>query len=286
MKNLYGYTALFVLVIVLFASCKKEDSIVVKQPPNNDQPGGKPDPNAIVETAPPIQKAVSFSVSNGIPGYQLALPARYDSTTKNYPLLIFVHGTGEIGNGNTDLWKVANIGVSALIRDKKFPPSFVVDGKNYSFIVASPQFSEWPTPGDLNSLIDHLVSKYRIDQNRVYVSGLSMGGGASWDFAAAFNNRVAAIVPICGASQPSDTKASKIASGKIAVWAFHNMDDGVVTVYNTIGFIEKINALNPAIPAKSTLWANGGHDAWNRATDPGYKENGLNMYEWMLKWSR
>ncbi len=56
-------------------------------------------------------------------------------------------------------------------------------------------------------MIDFAIKKYRIDTTRIYVSGLSMGGGVTWEYAAAYASRVAAIVPICGASTPNDTKA-------------------------------------------------------------------------------
>jgi len=289
MKNLFGYGALFASAITLFAACKKQDQVYSDNTGKTDNTvavGNGADPNALRETAPAIQKAVSFSVSGAIAGYQEALPARYDSTTKKYPLLIFIHGTGEMGNGGADLSLVSNIGVSGLIKDKKFPPSFSVKDADYSFIVISPQFRKWPAPQDINAMIDHAVSKYRVDPSRIYISGLSMGGGATWDYAAAFSNRVAAIAPICGASEPTSGKGQQIAEGKVAVWAFHNMDDPTVTVHNTIGYIEKINSSTPAIPARSTLWATGGHDSWTRALDPNYRENGLNLYEWLLQYSK
>jgi predicted peptidase len=290
MKNLFGYGALFACSLSLFVSCKKDDAVYADTSAKvSDVTGGTsnaPDPNAVAETRSAVQKPVTVSVSGGIGGYQEALPARYDSTTKKYPLLIFIHGTGEMGDGNANLGLVANIGTAGLIKAQKFPASFTVNGVNHSFIVLSPQFKRWPAPEDINALIDHAVAKYRIDQSRIYVSGLSMGGGATWDYAAAFSNRVAAIAPICGATEPTAAKGQKIADGKVAVWAFHNMDDRTVTVHNTIGFIEKINAAHPSIPARSTLWANGGHDSWSRATDPNYRENGLNMYEWLLQYSK
>jgi predicted peptidase len=242
--------------------------------------------NEVPETLPPVQKPVSVNVNSNVGGYMESLPARYDSTTKTYPLLIFIHGVGELGNGTTDLWKVAGLGTPGYIKQQKFPASFTVNGKTFSFIVISPQFKTWPSSADVDALLTHLQSKYRIDAERIYVSGLSMGGGVTWDYAAAFNTRIAAIAPICGAAGPNDSKASKIATGKIAVWAFHNEDDGTVTVNNTKGFVNKINALVPAIPARMTLWPTGGHDAWTKATNPTYKENGMSMYEWLLQYKR
>src|SRR5689334_10432389 len=95
---------LFVALLLSFHfSCRKESSI----PINND----------IVETLPPVQTAVSTSISGNCGGFYKALPARYDSTTKKYPLLIFLHGAGEIGNGTTDLPKVLSNAVPKLINN-------------------------------------------------------------------------------------------------------------------------------------------------------------------------
>ena len=274
MKRFSSLYFILVTGFFVFVSCKKDstssDSIA----------------NSIIETKPPIQKAVTVSVNANIGGYQEALPARYDSTTKKYPLLIFIHGVGELGNGSSDLWLAANIGTPGLIKNNRFPPNFIVNGKNYSFIVLSPQFKAWPASTDINTFIDYAVAKYRVDATHMYLSGLSMGGGATWDYAAIYNTRLAAIAPICGASGPTNEKAQKIAQGGIAVWAFHNQDDAIVTVNNSIGYVNKINSYNPPSAARITLWPTGGHDAWTRATDPSYKENGMNIYEWLLQYSR
>lgn len=271
MKRISISTQIVILILSVFVSCKKETN-------SSDNPA-----NNIVETKAPVQTARTITVNANIGGYQEALPALYDSTTKRYPLLIFIHGVGELGNGSSDLWMAANIGAPGLIKNGKFPPNFAVNGKNYSFIVISPQFKTWPSVSDVNDIINYAITKYRIDTARIYISGLSMGGGITWDYAAIYNTRIAAIAPICGASGPTNEKAQKIALGGIAVWAFHNQDDPIVTPNNSTGYVNKINSYNPPMAARITLWPTGGHDAWTRATDPAYKENNLNMYEWMLQ---
>lgn len=273
MSNWVGCLILF---SVLFTACKKETT-----DDNNPDPG-----TDIPETAPPVQKGVTYNVSTNIQGYQEALPARYDSTTKKYPLLIFVHGTGELGNGSTDLSKVTNVAVPALIKNKKFPPAFEVNGKSYSFIVISPQCKAWPSPIDINTLINYAVSKYRVDTTRLYVSGLSMGGGITWEYGAMYAQRIAAIAPICGASSPEDTRAKQIAQASLPVWAFHNKGDSTVPYTYSTGYVTKINGFGANPQAKLTLWDTGGHDAWTKATNPTYKENNMNVYEWMLQYQR
>lgn len=288
MKNAIKYLLVLLVPVAAATACKKDTSDA-EDTPEVGKPPVENAYNNVVETKSPIQKGITVNVNSNIGGYHQALPYLYDSTTKRYPLLVFIHGVGELGNGASQLPNAGNIGVARLIKDKKFPANFKVNNKNYSFIVISPQIKVWDyktVAKDVNDMISYAISKYRIDTTRMYVSGLSMGGGYTWDYAGAYASRIAAIVPICGASGPNDTKAKNMANAKLAVWAFHNDDDPTVASSNSKGYVSKINALNPAIPAKLTLWPTGGHDAWTKALNPTYKENNMNIYEWMLQYSR
>lgn len=280
MKNLLRSTPVLLLTLCVYViGCKKSDTVITNETRENPN-------NNVVETQPAVQKGITVDVNGNIGGYMEALPALYDSTTKTYPLIVFIHGIGELGNGSSNLAAAANNGVPALIKNKKFPASFTVNGKSYSFIVISPQFKAWPSPADVNTMVNYAISKYRIDTTRIYVSGLSMGGGVTWDFGAAYASRLAAIVPICGASSESDTKAKQMVSAHLPVWAFHNEDDPTVSVNNSKGWINKLNSLSANPAPKLTLWEKGGHDAWTKATNPDTKENNMNMYEWMLQYTR
>lgn len=275
MKTFTRFTLSLCTAAVILAGCKKDNSSTSAK--INDLP----------ETAPAIQISVTASVSARIGGFYRAMPARYDSTTKKYPLLVFLHGVGELGNGASDLSRLLVNAVPKLLQQKSFPVKFTVNGADYSFIVISPQFKEWPQPTDVNALIDYAVANYRVDESRIYVAGLSMGGGAAWDYAVAYPGRIAAVVPICGASWPGKAAMGNIASANLPVWAFHNNDDGTVNVNATITNVDDINSFSPAVAAKKTIWANGGHDAWSKATNPATREcEGKNMYEWMLQHKR
>jgi len=276
MKNTLKIATLALIASLSFIACTKEGT-------STDDHNAA---NNVVETKPPVQNGITVNVDANIGGFMAALPARYDSTTKRYPLLVFLHGIGELGNGASDLHNAANNGTPAQIKNGTFPANFVVNNKNYSFIVISPQFKNWPANSDLNDMINYAIAHYRIDSTRIYVSGLSMGGGATWEYGAAFAGRLAAIVPICGASSPTDDKAKKIAQAGLAVWAFHNEDDPTVSVNNSKDYVSKINGFGANPAAKLTTWPTGGHDAWSKATNPTYKENNMNMYEWMLQYSR
>ncbi len=121
------FTAIFLVGFLLIA-CKKDAKRIVA-------------PNDIIETQPAIQKPVTVRIIDAIGGYYEALPVHYNETTKLYPLLVFIHGAGQYGNGSLDLPFVLNDGVAQLLDEKKLPPNFKVNGKNFYMIVLSHQFS-------------------------------------------------------------------------------------------------------------------------------------------------
>lgn len=262
-----------ILLATLLFSCKKEGFDVLNAHADK------------VETLPPVQSGVSKAVTPNCGGYLRSLPAYYDSSNREYPLIIFIHGIGELGNGTTDLINMDRTGLPRLIKKNIFPADFEVDGKHYSFVVISPQFKKWPTNADIKAVLDHSVGQYRIDKSRIYITGLSMGGGVTWNYAAEFGYTVAAAAPICGGSWPDEKRATSIAAFNLPVWAFHNADDPIVAVSFSRDYITKINAHHPSVEARVTVWPTGGHDAWTKAYDPGFRENKKNLYEWLLQYS-
>ncbi|MEP7277899.1 MAG: PHB depolymerase family esterase [Bacteroidota bacterium] len=257
--------------------CKK-DAVVPLAPP----------PNGLVETAPPYQRPRTLAVNQYIGGYYEALPTHYQVTTKKYPLLIFLHGGGQVGDGDKDLPLVLNDGVAKEINEKKFPPNFNVKDANFSFIVLSPQFRGYPPDSMVFSFIDYAFKNYRVDSSRVYLSGLSMGGVLTTEMAGRYTSLFAAVVPIAGESFGSDRdlSAANIAHGNIALWDFHNSGDPTIPSSVATDFINLVNSYNPSIAPKLTIFNASGHDAWTEALDPLYKENNMNVYEWMLQFKR
>jgi predicted peptidase len=230
---------------------------------------------------------VHFSINKNVGGYYEALPVSYDSTDKKYPLLLFLHGGGELGDGDSQLPLILKNSVTKRLSDKTFPVSFTVNGIQYSFIIISPQFKKWPEVEDVHAIIKYVTNNYRVDTSRIYLSGLSMGGGATWEYAgSSYGKSIAAIVPICGASWADSNVARTIAANDVPGWAFHNLDDPSVTVNSTKRYVNIIGEQNPKYPIRMTLWSSGGHDAWTLASDPEYREEGKNIYEWMLQFDR
>ena len=224
-------------------------------------------------------------------GFIEYLPQGYSSSgTATYPLLIFIHGIGELGDGSAlNLPKVMRNGPPLLINKGTFPVSFTVNNQTFKFIVLSPQFVKWPTAADINGVISYALSHYKVDASRIYLTGFSMGGGAVWATAsdvALYNKRIAAIVPMAGAYSATTARANVIADANIPVWAVHNDQDPTVPVAYTNNFVAYIKARNPSLPVKKTIYSSTSHNCWSRTYVPTYRENGLNVYEWMLQFKK
>jgi len=281
-----------VAIACALASCSKND---VEQPQQDQQP-------VATETAvtagdssdmytPPAlyhQKSITTNVDVNIGGYIQYLPYNYTSTTKNYPLIISIHGVGELGDGTPGkILKVARNGVPRVINDGKFPNTFTTSAGTFSFIVLSPQFRNWPSATNVNDMIDYAIKHYRVDVTRIYVTGLSMGGGACMEYGAAFGKRIAALVPMANCNGASTTKALSIAKSGLAVKAFHNRYDPRCSYLNTYNYVNYINSDAPIKPAYKTIFLDKkGHNCWAEASDPAYKESGQNVYQWMLNYHR
>lgn len=234
-----------------------------------------------------VQTPRTITINNNCNGFYEYLPQGYENGSETYPLMIFLHGLGELGNGSTDLSKVLQNGPPRLINYGQFPVSFTVNSVTHKFIVISPQFRAWPSDDDVAAVIDYSVQKYRVNINRIYLTGLSMGGGAVCGYTAAnIDNakRIAALLSVCGAYRLNTTQTTVIANANLPFWGTHNSGDGTVDPYNTINNVDNINNTNPPpiIPARKTIFNVAGHDAWTQTYDPNFRENGLNVYEWML----
>lgn len=280
---LVNYKPIFTAVlccILMLVACKKQDIEAPKEP-------DKPVPPAVPVTMK--QKAVSTPVGNAVGGYYIATPSNYDERpTKKYPLLLYVPGAGQFGNGANELPLLLNDGAAQLLDEGKFPTSIRVGADTFSFIVMSPQFRWYPATNSVDACIEHAKAMYRIDTTRIYLSGLSMGGILICDLASEQPQKFAAIVPMAGVSRDYDVglKARLIGQANLPVWAFHCNDDYLFDVQRVRTFITDINSMNPSRRSKATIWPAGGHDAWTRALEPNYREDNKNIYEWMLQYHR
>jgi len=191
--------------------------------------------------------------------YLMWVPEAASRPAGGWPLMIFLHGSGERGS---DLARVKMHG----------PPKYAAAGRPFPFILVAPQVPEgmaWDSDG-LEALRADLVARLPIDPERVVLTGMSMGGYGTWNYAVDYPDRLAAIAPVCG-SGDSD-RAERIVH--LPVWAFHGALDNVVP---PAGDQEMVTAVNAAGgQAKFTLYPDVGHNAW----DPAYVDPAL--YAWLM----
>ncbi|HWW02928.1 MAG TPA: prolyl oligopeptidase family serine peptidase [Candidatus Acidoferrum sp.] len=194
--------------------------------------------------------------------YLLFLPQGYEQSKKKWPLMLFLHGAGESGH---DLAKVKTHG----------PPKIVETKPDFPFILVSPQSPGrgW-NPEVLNALLDDIMRTYRVDKDRVYLTGLSMGGFGTWELAAAHPEKFAAIAPICGGGNPQNAK--KLA--RLPIWVFHGAKDPTVPIERSREMVEALKAAGANV--KFTVYPEAQHDSWTETYDnPAF-------YQWLLEQKR
>jgi len=200
--------------------------------------------------------------------YLLYLPESYPKSRKRWPLMLFLHGLGECGN---DLEQLKVYGPPKLIAQ---------EGRQFPFIIVSPQCPEkgwWASDlqiAALSALLDDIVARYRVDVDRIYVTGLSMGGFGTWRLAVDYPRRFAAIAPICGSGDPA--KAERIKH--LPVWVFHGAKDGTVPLRASEAMVAALKKAGGNV--RFTVYPDAGHDSWTETY------NNPELYEWLLKQKR
>lgn len=196
--------------------------------------------------------------------YLLYLPPGYAESDEEWPLLLFLHGAGESG---LDLERVKAHG----------PPKEIEKGRDLPFIVVSPQcrrVEDWWPVVPLKALLDAVEHDYRVDRERIYVTGLSMGGYGTWALACDQPERFAAIAPVCGGGVPRLAPRLK----RTPVWAFHGAKDTVVPLSETQRMVDALAAAGGDV--RSTVYPDAGHDAWS------VPFAGSELYAWLLSHRR
>lgn len=227
-------------------------------------------------------------INEAFGGYYIALPPGYSNNTNIYPLIVFLHGLGQRGDGKEDLKYLLFDGIGKVIKENRMPVSFTVKGENFSFIIVSPQFSKQPTVEEVIEFVNRITTDYRVSTNRIYLSGLSLGARIATLVAADHPEKFAAIVPIAGVATNEGMieRCKNIADANLPVWELHNAEDPMADVEDARRFINYILSYSPSISPRFTVFDKYGHDAWTTALDTAYREDGMNIYEWMLQYYR
>ena len=198
--------------------------------------------------------------------YKIFVPHDYKGD-KEYPLILFLHGSGESGD---DGEKQAKQGLGNAIGKHE---------KTFGFITVFPQSRKNWNAGSEDgkramAILDETIKAYKVDASRVYLTGLSMGGFGTWSFAAAHPTRWAAIVPICGGGDVN--AASKIKD--IPCWNFHGDKDTAVKVDKSRAMIDALKAAGGQ--PRYTEYPGVGHNSWDAAYGT------AELYTWMLQQKR
>ena len=210
--------------------------------------------------------------------YLLFLPKGYDAKAeKKWPLILFLHGAGERG---TDAWKV----------DIHGPSKYIMEHPEFPFIMVSPLCSADQTWSNevLAELLDKVVAEHAVDTNRVYLTGLSMGGYGAWSLALAHPEKFAAVIPICGggdtlaihlARTGYTTPAVKAAMKNLSIWAFHGGKDTVIPPDESEHLVKSLKMLG-VTDIKLTIYPEAQHNSWAETySNP-------EVYAWLLKHQR
>jgi len=187
------------------------------------------------------------------------IPRDHEPTPKPKPLLLFLHGSGERGS---DVQVVRKWG----------PLNWLEDGHPEPMIVIEPQCpeDEWWDPVRLARLIDKVSAQYKVDPKRIYVTGLSMGGFGSLEFAATYPDRVAAVASLSGGENPGLAPRLK----NIPIWFFHGALDPVVPPSASADLAHVLQKSGG--PVELTIYPKVGHDKWDMTY------NNPALYSWFL----
>ena len=208
-----------------------------------------------------------FSKKLGVfQGYQriIKIPDDYDKKPEEkWPLILFLHGSGERGDDSNKLMDQGPLG-------------YINRGHPLPFVVVAPQCprrDHW-SPEKLNQLITEIEATYRIDPKRIYVTGLSMGGYGTFDLAACFPERLAAIAPVAGGVNPEMAERLK----GVPTWIFHGEDDDAVPARYSVDMAGEMKKLGAEVTL--TLYPGIGHGGWDKT----YGNPAL--YDWFLQHPR
>lgn len=194
--------------------------------------------------------------------YLLYVPEA-EPTPEGYPLMLFLHGSGERGD---DLSRVKAHG----------PPSFLDDTTSFPFVVISPQCppDQWWDTRALLNILDEVEAELPIDKNRVYVTGLSMGGLGTWALLKEAPDRFAAAAPVCGGGNPLAVCRFR----DVPVWAFHGAKDDVVLPEESERMVNGLKEIGANV--KFTLYPDANHNSWTVTYD------NPELYSWLLSHSK
>ena len=222
--------------------------------------------------------------------YEFKPPGYRPDSSYKYPLIIFMHGVGERGNGTSDMWMVLNASFPKMLKEGA-TLTFDVHGRKHAFLVLMPQMSKeyvnWQN-FYVEDMIRYAKANLPIDTNKIFLTGWSLGGGGAWKFPTASMDSarlIAGIIPVAPA--PNYTNVCNLANGRVAVWAHQSKDDPSIPISLTMTAVKGTNKCNPEVPARMSYYKIGKHTLVSYiAYDTGNKYMYPNIFQWMIGISR
>lgn len=242
--------------------------------------------------ADPAARTLYRGIENpGTLSYLLHLPIGYETSGEPYPLLFFLHGIAQKGSGSAgSLERVAREGPFRAMRDGHWDQALPL-------IVVGPQSSgiqPWWRGEEVRRVYEHVLATYRIDPERRYLAGISMGGRSSWWLAKNFSNEFAALVPASGWA--GDVSHSCDVFRGMGVWAFHGARDPLIGLSAGKKPISALLGCAPAlVPApKITVLDDAGHGSWDKVFESAHYDSNQgadgelysDIYHWMLSFRK
>lgn len=227
----------FFLVVLIFQSCASQEKPVL------------------------VDAEMETNVKENL-AYYLYYPEDYhEEPDKKFPLLLFLHGGGESGD-------------SLVSVKRNGPPKLIARGKKFPFLILAPQNpyeKKWWNTRAVKQLLDSIVNDNRVDRNRLFLTGLSRGGGAAWEMAVQYPDTFAAMAVVCGMTPlPYASWINK----KMPIWVFHGAKDKSVPIEESETMVAKLQEMGYEVIF--TKYPNIGHNSWVRAYDTEA------LYDWFM----
>jgi predicted peptidase len=200
--------------------------------------------------------------------YRILKPSNYDPK-KRYPMVLCLHGAGGRGIENRSKGTEAFTALSEATVKNKYP-CFILTPQcpkkkqwvNTPWKNGSYSIAKTPVSKELEivvQILDSVEKEFSIDVERIYVTGQSMGGYATWDILLRNPKRFAAAIPICGAGDPNEAQSIV----HVPIWAFHGEKDTVVPTKGSQEMIKVLKELGGN--TKYTQYKDVGHNSWSKA---------------------
>ena len=231
----------------------------------------------------------------GLDGYTLYLPQSYVSHTGTYPVLMFLHGGLGVGG---EVEKVNEQPLPQLLLNEEKIPTELKPYLLDKFIVVSPHIAEegqfYQYTEDIQAILEEVLTTFKADRSRVYLTGLSRGGHGTWGVASKLPDYFAAIAPLAGGIHGVEDFNTLV---DMPIWISHNTGDQVVDYDHSENAVEGIEEaggktflrIYTATPPEKnylshihifTMFQREGHDSWNDMYES------VALYKWMLNYSK